>query len=126
MLKIQEILRLKYEAKLSNRKIARALNISHSAVNDYIKEFSNSGKKYEDVASLNDNEIKALLKANNPKPSMYPVPDFSAVHIKLRNKIVTLNLLYEEYIETAIITLKTPKHQDIYPYQFYHHPVNTI
>ena len=26
----------------------------------------------------------------------------------------------------AIITLKTPKHQDIYPYQFYHHPVNTI
>ena len=35
MFKIKEILRLKYEAKLSNRKIARALNISHSIVNDY-------------------------------------------------------------------------------------------
>jgi len=39
MLKIKEILRLKCEAKLSNRKIARALNISHSVVNEYTKEF---------------------------------------------------------------------------------------
>ena len=47
MFKIKEILRLKCEAKLSNRKIARALNISHSVVNDYTKEFKNSNKKHE-------------------------------------------------------------------------------
>lgn len=34
MLKIKEILRLKYEAQLSNRRIARALNISHSVINN--------------------------------------------------------------------------------------------
>lgn len=101
MFKIKEMLRLKCEAKLSNRKIARALNISHSVVNDYVKEFKNSGKKYEDIASLNDKEILTLLKATRSKDSKYPLPDFCAVHIQLRNKIVTLALLHEEYIATC-------------------------
>jgi len=101
MFKIKEIFRLKYEAKLSNRKIARALNISHSVVNDYIREFKKSGRRYEELSSLNDNEIKMLLKANNIKKSKYPIPDFSSIHIQLRNKIVTLDLLHEEYIESC-------------------------
>jgi len=49
---MKEILRLHYEGKLSNRKISKALNVSHSVVNDYIKEFKNSNKEYEDIASL--------------------------------------------------------------------------
>lgn len=99
MFKIKEILRLKCEAKLSNRKIARALNISHSVVNDYTKEFKNSGKRYEDIASLNDKEIITLLKATNPKETKYPIPDFAMIHVQLRNKIMTLALLHEEYTE---------------------------
>jgi len=99
MFKIKEILRLKCEAKLSNRKIARALNISHSVVNDYTKEFKNLGKKYEDVASFNDKEIIALLKATNPKETKYLIPDFAEVHVQLRNKIMTLALLHEEYMD---------------------------
>ena len=101
MFKIKELLRLKYEAKLSNRKIARALKISHSVVNDYTREFEKSAKRYEDIALLNDNEIKVLLKTGNPKKSRYPIPDFSYVHVQLRNKIVTLDLLHEEYIESC-------------------------
>ena len=99
MFKIKEILRLKCEAKLSNRKIARALNISHSVVNDYTKEFKNSGKKYEDIALLNDKEIMTLLKASNPKETKYPISDFAMVHVQLRNKIMTLALLHEEYMD---------------------------
>jgi len=101
MFKIKELLRLKYDAKLSNRKIARALNISHSVVNDYTREFKKSGKSYEDIASYNDHEIKALLKAGTPQKSRYPIPDFARVHVQLRNKIVTLDLLHEEYIESC-------------------------
>lgn len=101
MLKIKEILRLKYEAKLSNRKIARALNISHSVVNDYTKEFSNLGKKYEGITSLSDNEILSLIKANKPATSKYPLPDFAKVHLELRSKIMTLALLHEEYIDSC-------------------------
>lgn len=101
MFKIKEILRLKCEAKLSNRKIARALNISHSVVNDYTKGFKNSGKKYEDIVSLSDKEIITLLKASNHKETKYPMPDFATVHVQLRNKIMTLALLHEEYIENC-------------------------
>ena len=99
MFKIKEMLRLKYEAKLSNRKVARALNISHSVVNGYVKEFKNSSKEYGDISALSDKEILALLKASNPKESKYPIPDFASIHVKLRNKIVTLDLLHEEYVE---------------------------
>ena len=63
MLKIKEILRLKCEAKLSNRKIAKALNISHSVVNEYIKEFKQIGKTYLDTLLLTDKEILSLFKS---------------------------------------------------------------
>ena len=101
MLKVKEILRLKCEAKLSNRKIARALNISHSVVNEYVKEFKNLRLKYEDILSLNDKEIISLLKKSRAKSEKYPLPDFARVHIELRNKMVTLSLLHEEYIESC-------------------------
>jgi len=101
MLKIKEILRLKCEAKLSNRKIARALNISHSVVNGYTKEFVLTRKKYEDIVSLGDKEILTLFKSTRVTESKYPLPDFAKVHVELRNKIVTLTLLHEEYIESC-------------------------
>jgi len=101
MLKIKEILRLKCEAKLSNRKIARALNISHSVVNEYTKEFKLTNKKYEDIISLGDKEILTLFKSTRITESKYPLPDFAKVHVELRNKIVTLTLLHEEYIESC-------------------------
>ena len=101
MLKIKEILRLKCEAKLSNRKIARALSISHSVVNDYIREFKLTNKIYEDITSLNDKEILTLFKSTRTKSSKYPIPDFAKIHIELRNPIVTLTLLHEEYVESC-------------------------
>ena len=101
MLKIKEILRLKCKAKLSNRKIARALGISHSVVNEYIKEFKLTDKTYEDISSLSDKEIISLFKATRTKKEKYPVPDFAKVHIELRNPIVTLTLLHEEYIDSC-------------------------
>jgi transposase len=99
MLKIKEVLRLKHKAKLSNRKIARALNISHSVVNDYIKEFELTNKEYEETLSFNDKEILLLFKSTRTKSERYPLPDFAKVHIELRNPIVTLSLLHEEYIQ---------------------------
>ncbi len=99
MLKIKEILRLKCEAKLSNRKIARALKISHSVVNEYTKEFARTNKRYEDIVSLSDREILALFKSTRTTKSKYPLPDFAYIHKELRSPLVTLTLLHEEYIE---------------------------
>ena len=101
MFKIKELLRLKCEAKLSNRKIARALNISHSVVNGYIKEFTLTQKKYEDIDSLSDKELLALFKTTRISNPKYPLPDFAKIHREFRNPIVTLLLLHEEYIDTC-------------------------
>ncbi|WP_172807666.1 sigma factor-like helix-turn-helix DNA-binding protein, partial [Endozoicomonas ascidiicola] len=40
MRKIREVLRLKFEHNLSERKIARSCNISRSTVKDYLARFS--------------------------------------------------------------------------------------
>ena len=97
MLKVKEILRL-YNSKLSNRKIGRALNISHSVVNEYVRKFKISAITYERVLTLNDKEILAIFEASNTKESKYPIPNWVNVHLELRKKIVTLALLHEEYL----------------------------
>ena len=43
MRKIKEILRLKYEAKLSNRAIAGAFNVSNSTVGEYLRRAGLAG-----------------------------------------------------------------------------------
>lgn len=101
MLKIKEILRLKFKAKLSNRKIGKALNISHSVVNDHVRQFNNSNKSYENIISLNEIELKSLIYGKGKKEDKYPVPNWNQIHIELRNKIVTLALLHEEYINSC-------------------------
>ena len=97
MLKIKEVFRLKYESKLSSRKIARALNISHTVVNGYVQRFENLSLSYEVLMELSDKEILSKLFGSESKPSKYPVPNWSKVHQELRSKIVTLELLHEEY-----------------------------
>lgn len=97
MLKIKEVFRLKYESKLSARKISRALNLSHTVVNQYIKRFNASEFAYEALMKLSDKEIVTKLFNVESKPSKYPIPQWSKVHKELGNKIVTLELLHEEY-----------------------------
>ncbi len=97
MLKIKEVFRLKYETKLSARKISRALNISHTVINGYIKRFESQSLVYEELISLSDQEIMAKLYDTESKPSKYPTPDWSKIHQELKSKIVTLELLHEEY-----------------------------
>ena len=55
MLKIKEILRLKEKGNLSNRKIGKVLNISHSVVNTNIKQFNSLDISYDEFILLNYN-----------------------------------------------------------------------
>ena len=48
MSKLKDILRLKYESNLSARQIARALNVSHTVVNNYLNKTDNCSKTYEE------------------------------------------------------------------------------
>ena len=67
MSKLKDILRLKYESNLSARQIARALNVSHTVVNNYLSKTDNSSKTYEELKNLNNKEIISNLFPLEPK-----------------------------------------------------------
>ena len=52
MKKIREIIRFSETTDMSERKIARALNISRPVVTQYIKDFNASGLTYEQIIML--------------------------------------------------------------------------
>lgn len=102
MSKIKEIFRLKYEAKLSARKISRALNISHTVVNNYLQKFVEVKMSYDGIKHLNDKEIMNKLCPTEVKKAKYNMPDFGYIHKELRRQGVTLELLHNEYMEANV------------------------
>jgi len=61
MKKIKQILQLQLEAGYSERTIARALKISRPTVHAYTEAFAGTGKAWDDVREMSDEEIERLL-----------------------------------------------------------------
>lgn len=103
MRKTREILRLKYEAGLGVREIARSLRTSHGTVVNYLKRAEAAGVRWPLPPELDDRELQRLLFASGrpPEQASRPLPDMAAVHKELRSKRrskgITLQLLWEEY-----------------------------
>lgn len=100
MRKIKEILRLKHEAGLSNRAIAGACNISNSTVGDYLRRAEAVGIGWP-VGALSEDEIyEKMFGDPTPAPEKgRPLPDWEEVRKELRQKGVTLHLIWIEYKE---------------------------
>jgi transposase len=102
MRKIAEVLRLKWECKLSNRAIARSCSISHSTVSEYLRRAQEAGLSWPLPADMGEDTLYELLfpKASQGSSSrVIPCPDWSWIHTELRKKSVTLRLLWFEYRE---------------------------
>lgn len=69
--KIREILRLSYELNLGCRMIAAALNISKTAVSQYVSEFKACGLDYESICNLTDSKLLELLNTKKKKCKKY-------------------------------------------------------
>ncbi len=116
MKKIREIIRFKETTNMSERKIARALNISRPVVAQYIKDFNASGLTYEETKDMPDSRFLALFeKQRNKRCSKYE--DISKLFpyfvTELKKTGVTLMILWNEYQK---------KHPDCYSYsQFCYH-----
>jgi transposase len=97
--KAREILRLKFEAGLSNHKIARACSVSASTVWDTVTRFQMTGLRWPLPAEMSEGELERRLYRRPGDPGANPehVPDWAAVQRELRHKHVTLRLLWEEY-----------------------------
>ena len=98
--KIREILRLHKELNLSCRKISIALNISKTAVSQYISEFRACGIDYPSICNLTDSKLAGLLSAKKKKCQKYQKLEscFCYFAKELKRKGVTLKTLWEEYI----------------------------
>ena len=99
MRKIREVLRLKFEHQLSERKIANSCNISRSTVSDYLGRFAVSGLPWPLPADINETTLESHLfqveaKTARSKPF---TPDWSEIHQELRRPGVTLMTLWQEY-----------------------------
>jgi len=100
MKKIREIIRFSETTGMSERKIARALNISRPVVAQYINDFKTSGLTYEDTKDMPDSEFLALFeKQKSRKCSKYEKlsRQFPSVAIELKKTGVTLMTLWNEY-----------------------------
>jgi transposase len=104
MLKTKEILRLKHELGLSNRKIAAHCGITHVTVADYLRRADRAGLGWPLPEGLSETQLQQCLFPSgrslaSVKGERRALPDWSEIHRQLRRKGVTLMLLWQEYKE---------------------------
>ena len=98
MRQVREVLRLKWEQRYSDRKVALACHLSRPAIKTTVARALAAGLSWPLPSALDDVALERVLfpppLASTPSR---PLPNFAEVHQELRRKGVTLQLLWEEY-----------------------------
>lgn len=101
--KLRQILRLRYFAGIeSSRLIAKSLRCGKTTVNEYLARARDAGiTSWREIEWLEHDELRKRLGLeltfNNPKEPKRCLPDWMTIHEELRNRNVTLVLLWSEY-----------------------------
>jgi transposase len=95
--KIREVLRLKLEARLSERQIASAVSVVRSTVQECLRRSGEAGLSWPLPAELDDVALEALLYPVERVAPSFPRPDFAHIQSELKRKGVTRMLLWQEY-----------------------------
>ncbi|WP_188062684.1 IS21 family transposase [Sphingobium sp. KCTC 72723] len=102
MRQVRELMRLHREAGLGMRATARLAGIAESTMRDMVKRFESAGLTWPVAAELSNAELEHKLyglAGRKPGQRKLPEPDWAMVHRELKRKYVTLQTLWEEYIE---------------------------
>ncbi len=99
MRKIKELLRLKYEGRLSIRQISTSLRIGVGSVHEYLARVRVAGLSWPLPEGLTEEQLEECLF---PPPvarsaDARPLPNWNHIDTELKRKGVTLRLLWEEY-----------------------------
>lgn len=99
MRKLRDILRLRYEAGLSQRAIAQACTLGLGTVTTYLQRATAAGLRWPLPDDLDDAALEARMFA---RPVATPgrdraLPDWAHLHQELKRPGVTLMLLWQEY-----------------------------
>jgi transposase len=104
MFKLKELLRLRYEARLSVRQIALSLSLSLGVISKYLQRAEAAGLSWPLPQEMSDRALAALLQpprvVSDPSAPQPPAtPDFVAIAQELTRKAMTRQLLWEEYAQ---------------------------
>jgi len=101
MRNIREIFRLHFGLGLKKRQIGRSCSLSHSTVGKYLKRAKDAGLSWPLPENLDDRALEEMLNASDTfrKPIPRPLPSMEGIHHDLRQKGVTMQLLWLEYKE---------------------------
>ena len=96
---IRQVLRLAWEAHLSQEQVARACRVSKGAVNKHLQRATQAGLSWPLPEGMDDAALEKLLSPSVPAhPPKFAPPEYSTLTVELRRtKGVTLWLLWEEY-----------------------------
>jgi transposase len=100
MRRIRDVLRLKYEAGLSERAMVAALGISKGAIGSYLSRARAAGLSWPLPEGLTDTALERRLFPGPPAAetaASRSVPDWAEVERELRRRGVTRALLWQEY-----------------------------
>lgn len=100
MRQIRQVLRLAIASGQSQRSIARSLNISRDAVADYLTRAAAAGLSWPLPDDLDDGELERRLfpVARGGEKSAKQEPNWGEIHLALKPKGSTLQVLHEEYL----------------------------
>ena len=99
MRKFKEVLRLKYEHELTNRKIAKSCAMSHVTVGKYLTLAEKAGIAWPVPDDIDDGDLERRLyqKVERPAAQKPAMPPMEQLFKELKRKHVTLQLLWYEY-----------------------------
>lgn len=100
MRKIREVLRLTFEGGYTYQDVATSCNISKRSVERYLKRARQAKLTWPLPDHLDDEALEKLLYPSEHQPTTSrALPDYADIHRELKQKGVTLQLLWEEYLQ---------------------------
>ncbi len=94
---IREVLRLKWEKRLTNRQIAASCQIARSTVREYLERAARAGLVWPVCPELDDTALERLLFPSAVALRPRALPSMEEVHRELKRPGVTLKLLWLEH-----------------------------
>ena len=102
MRRVREMLRLSRDAGLATREVARRTGVAPSTLREMFRRFETSGLTWPLPLDLADADLEARLYGEAGTKQGHrrrAEPDWAALNRELKRKHVTLQILWDEYIE---------------------------
>ena len=102
MRRVREMLRLSLDAGLATREVARRTGVAASTLREMFRRFEKSGLAWPLPLDLADADLEARLYGEAGTKQGHrrrAEPDWAALNRELKRKHVTLQILWDEYIE---------------------------